>query len=78
MDDIAVVMQGISIDRAHVVGRSMGGDAALQFGLRYPEKASAIVAAGAGSGSPPSQREAWLKEHTHERVKSRDNIVSWR
>ena len=32
MDDIAVVMQGISIDRAHVVGRSMGGDAALQFG----------------------------------------------
>jgi pimeloyl-ACP methyl ester carboxylesterase len=62
VDDIATVMQGLSIERAHVVGLSMGGYAALQFGLRYPEKASAIVAAGAGSGSPPSQRQAWLKE----------------
>jgi pimeloyl-ACP methyl ester carboxylesterase len=40
----------------------MGGYAALQFGLRHPGKASAIVAAGAGTGSPPSLREAWLKE----------------
>ena len=62
VDDIAAVMKGLAVDRAHVVGLSMGGYAALQFGLRYPEKASAIVAAGAGSGSPPSQRDAWLKE----------------
>jgi pimeloyl-ACP methyl ester carboxylesterase len=62
VDDVAAVMQGLSIERAHVVGLSMGGYAALQFGLKYPGKASAIVAAGAGSGSPPSQREAWLKE----------------
>jgi len=33
-----------------------------KFGLRYPEKASAIVAAGAGSGSTPADREAWSKE----------------
>jgi pimeloyl-ACP methyl ester carboxylesterase len=62
VDDIAAVMAERSIPRAHVVGLSMGGYAALQFGLKYPEKASAIVAAGAGSGSPPAQREAWLKE----------------
>ena len=62
VDDIAAVMKGLAVDRAHVVGLSMGGYAALQFGLRYPERASAIVAAGAGSGSPPSQRDAWLKE----------------
>lgn len=60
VDDIAAVMKGLSIERAHVVGLSMGGYAALQFGLRYPEKASAIVGAGAGSGSLPSQRELWL------------------
>jgi pimeloyl-ACP methyl ester carboxylesterase len=59
VDDIAAVMAELSIPRAHVVGLSMGGYAALQFGLKYPEKASAIVAAGAGSGSPPAQREAW-------------------
>ncbi len=64
VDDIAAVMRGLNIERAHVVGSSMGGYAALQFGLRYPEKASAIVAAAVGSGSLPSQRDAWLRETT--------------
>jgi pimeloyl-ACP methyl ester carboxylesterase len=62
VDDISAVMRGLKIERAHLVGLSMGGYAALQFGLRYPEKASAIVAASVGSGSHPSQRDAWLRE----------------
>src|SRR5260370_1918330 len=62
VDDIAAVMRGLKIERAHIVGSSMGGYAALQFGLRYSEKASAIVAASVGSGSLPSQRDAWLRE----------------
>ncbi len=62
VDDIATVMRALAIERAHVVGLSMGGYAALQFGLRYPEKVGAIVAAAVGSGSLPSQRDAWLKE----------------
>jgi pimeloyl-ACP methyl ester carboxylesterase len=62
VDDIASVIRGLAIERAHVVGLSMGGYAALQFGLQHPERVSAIVAAAVGSGSPPSQRDAWLKE----------------
>ena len=62
VDDIAAVLQGLGIERAHVVGSSMGGYAALQLGLRYPGKVSAIVAAGVGSGSHPSHRDAWLRE----------------
>ena len=62
VDDIAAVMRGLSIERAHVVGLSMGGYAALHFGLRYPEKIGAIVAAGVGSGSHPAHRDAWLRE----------------
>src|SRR5271155_856996 len=62
VDDIAAVMRGLSIERAHLVGLSMGGYAALQFGLRYPHKVDAIVAAAVGSGSHPSQRDAWLRE----------------
>jgi pimeloyl-ACP methyl ester carboxylesterase len=62
VDDVAALMRGLNIERAHLVGLSMGGYAALQFGLRHPEKASAIVAAGVGSGSHPSQRDAWLRE----------------
>ena len=62
VDDIAALMRGLKIERAHLVGLSMGGYAALQFGLRYPEKTSAIVAASVGSGSHPAQRDAWLRE----------------
>ena len=60
--DIDAVMRGLGIDRAHLVGASMGAYAALQFGLRYPGRVSAIVAAAAGSGCSPSQREQWLKQ----------------
>lgn len=62
VDDIAAVMHGLSIERAHLVGLSMGAYAALQFGLRYAEKVSAIVAASVGYGSQPTQRNAWLRE----------------
>jgi pimeloyl-ACP methyl ester carboxylesterase len=62
VDDIAAVMRDLSIERAHLVGLSMGGYAALQFGLRYPEKVGAIVAASVGSGSHPTQRDAWVRE----------------
>ena len=37
-------------------------DAVLQFGPRYPEKVGAIVAASVGSGSRPTQQDAWLRE----------------
>jgi pimeloyl-ACP methyl ester carboxylesterase len=60
--DIAALMRGLSIERAHLVGLSMGGYSALQFGLRYPQKVSAIVAASVGSGCHPSQQNAWLRE----------------
>jgi len=58
VDDIAALMRGLGIERAHLVGLSMGGYTALQFGLRYPENTNAIVAASIGSGSHPSQRDA--------------------
>jgi pimeloyl-ACP methyl ester carboxylesterase len=63
IDDISAVMSGLAVEQAHLVGSSMGAYAALQFGLRYQDKVSAIVAAGVGSGSAPSQRDAWLREN---------------
>ncbi|MCP3476484.1 alpha/beta hydrolase [Bradyrhizobium sp. CCGUVB1N3] len=62
VNDIAAVMRGLVIEQAHLVGSSMGGYAALQFGLRFPQRASAIVAAGVGAGSAPSERDAWSRE----------------
>ena len=61
-EDIAAVLRHLAIQRAHVVGLSMGAYAALQFGLRRPEMSSALVVAGVGTGSAPSAREAFLLE----------------
>lgn len=55
-DDIAAVLGAAGVDRAHVVGLSMGGFAALHFGLRYPELAESITVAGAGYGARADQR----------------------
>jgi pimeloyl-ACP methyl ester carboxylesterase len=54
VNDIAAVMRGLAIEHAHLVGLSMGGYAALQFGLRYPEKTSGWC--GSRIGSFPARR----------------------
>jgi pimeloyl-ACP methyl ester carboxylesterase len=49
--DIKAVLDHLGIDRAHVVGLSMGGYATLHFGLTFPERARSLVVGGAGYGS---------------------------
>jgi pimeloyl-ACP methyl ester carboxylesterase len=61
-DDIRVVLDGLNIDKAHVVGLSMGGFAALHFGLRYPQRARSLVIGGCGYGAAPDQREQFMRE----------------
>ena len=42
-DDTAALMDALSIDRAHVVGKSMGGMIAQWMAIKYPERVSRIV-----------------------------------
>ncbi len=49
--DVLGLLDALKIDRAHIIGFSMGGSAALIFGLRHPERARSLVIAGSGSGS---------------------------
>jgi len=51
VQDIAAVMDAAGVDRAHVVGLSMGGFAALHFGLEFTGRACSLVVAGAGYGA---------------------------
>ncbi|MBY4594701.1 alpha/beta fold hydrolase [Ottowia caeni] len=60
-DDIADVMEALGIEKAHIVGLSMGGFATLHFGLRYAERALSLVVAGAGYGAE-KQHEAYFRE----------------
>lgn len=62
VDDIASVMRHFGIDKAHIVGLSMGAYATLGFGIRYPHMARSLLVAGAGSGSDPDSRQDFLAD----------------
>lgn len=63
-DDIADVLRGLGLAKAHVVGLSMGATAALEFAIRHPGKGLSITAAGAGSGATrdPEERKRFTAE----------------
>jgi pimeloyl-ACP methyl ester carboxylesterase len=63
-DDIRAVLDGLKIDKAHIVGLSMGGFATLHFGLTYPGRARSLLVAGAGYGSERGEREKFQREAT--------------
>lgn len=55
-DDVIAVMDALKIDRAHVVGHSMGASTALHVGIRYPGRCISVTAAGCGYGSSPDAK----------------------
>lgn len=59
-DDVLGVMNALKIDKAHVVGHSMGAYTALHVGLNQPDRCLSVTAAGCGWGSTPdpAQRDA--------------------
>jgi len=61
-DDIAAVLDHFNMERAHIVGLSMGGFAALQFGFRHPERGLSLTVAGCGYGAEAAQRERFRAE----------------
>ena len=56
--DVLAVMNGLGIDRAHLVGHSMGAYTALHVGLENPERCLSLAALGCGWGSNPAERDA--------------------
>lgn len=61
-DDIRCVLDGLGIDKAHVVGLSMGGFATLHFGFTYPERVLSLVVGGCGYGAEPDKRAQFAAE----------------
>ena len=60
MRDCVAMLDYLKIERAHIVGLSMGGYTALQVALNHPARVRSMVLAGAGSGS-----ERWFTEQFH-------------
>ena len=58
--DVIAVMDALNIDKAHVVGHSMGAYTALHVGIKHPQRCISVTAAGCGWGSlaDPAARAA--------------------
>jgi pimeloyl-ACP methyl ester carboxylesterase len=62
-DDCADLMKALGIDKAHLCGLSMGATAGLEFAIRHPGKATALViAAGGGGGATDAEAKKRFKE----------------
>ena len=55
-DDVIAVMDALKIDKAHVVGHSMGASTALHVGIHHPKRCLSVTAAGCGYGSSPDPK----------------------
>jgi proline iminopeptidase len=65
MLDAVAVLDHLNIDRAHLIGLSMGGYTSLQVALNHPQRVRSMVLAGAGSGS-----ERWYTANFHKHSKA--------
>jgi pimeloyl-ACP methyl ester carboxylesterase len=61
-DDVVAILDHLRVERAHIVGLSMGGFAALHVGISYPQRARSLVIAGCGYGAEPDKRQAFQAE----------------
>ena len=66
-EDIRCMLDGLQVERAHVVGLSMGAFATLHFGMRYAQdpvqnRALTLTLAGCGTGSHPDVHEPFKKD----------------
>jgi pimeloyl-ACP methyl ester carboxylesterase len=52
-DDVIAVMDALKINKAHIVGHSMGAATALHVGIHYPDRCLSVTAASCGYGSSP-------------------------
>jgi pimeloyl-ACP methyl ester carboxylesterase len=62
VDDVVAVLDHLNIEKSHIVGLSMGGFAALHFGIHYPNRACSIVVGATGMGAEPEKAVQFRRE----------------
>ncbi len=60
--DAVSVLDNLEIDRAHIVGLSMGAFTSLHLGLRCPDRTRSITVGAAGYGAHPDKQESFRIE----------------
>jgi pimeloyl-ACP methyl ester carboxylesterase len=62
VSDAVSVLDSLNIERAHVVGMSMGGFTSLHLGLRHSSRTRSIVVGSTGYGAHPDAAESFRAE----------------
>lgn len=64
-DDLRRLLDHLTVERAHLVGLSMGGRILMDFAVRHPERISSLTIAAAfpsfGRALSPAQREEFVR-----------------
>lgn len=74
-EDLAALLGALGVERAHVLGISMGGTMAIDFALTHPQMVSSLVLAGSWLSGFPNEATAQEKniwQAFEEAVKSED------
>ena len=80
-DHLARLMDGLGLEKAHLLGNSMGGYVALEFALAYPERVDRLVGMGPGGlaanvmGPDPSEGARRLSDFM--RAPSKEAMEAW-
>ena len=63
-DDLAALLQGLGIERAHIGGTSYGAEVSMVFALKYPEHTLSLIVTAAVSQLDPllkGQADVWIE-----------------
>ena len=80
VEDLRGLLEHLGVQEAHVGGLSMGGNVALNFGIKHPEMTRSVIAAATGSGSvdPETFRENMVTSATRLEAKGMESPADLR
>src|SRR6185437_7738592 len=76
-DDLHELLDELGIDRAHLVGLSMGSFTVVHTALRWPARVASMVVAGSGYGSHPGVTERFRAEMARNAAAIRERGMGW-
>jgi 3-oxoadipate enol-lactonase len=77
-DDVVALLDALDIDKAVLVGLSMGGGTAVDVALEYPDRVAGVVVSGTGT-SEPDFRDPWVLDllATWQRTQEAGDAEGW-
>ncbi|HWO93982.1 MAG TPA: alpha/beta fold hydrolase [Dehalococcoidia bacterium] len=65
VEDTKGLLDALGIERAHVVGHSLGGAVALRFALAHPDRIDCLVVVNSNSGAAPDEWREQVEPRMH-------------